>query len=257
MINLNFRTASSENRVFYQRETIRRGRQLLEILDSFMRTTCLKESPVFIANTSLTETEFLSYLRESNFSLSECSDGDHSVIQDNGSAVDFSQKGGCFDLHQDGLGNKDLPDIAMLFCVSPGKQANPTFFCDTLEVIEKVAEDEQAFEVLKSLEFVYIDKSGRQQAHPFVAVNSHTGAPYLHLGSRGYLRQQSVDYAPSIREISKLLQKIFALADDATFLEHVWQKGDVAIWDNRRLLHGRGGQVNDRERKLVRLLLNR
>lgn len=241
-------------RVFYQEDPIRRGQELIEFVDTVMRS---EKCPVFVTNSSLTESELLSALRESTLRLSGCSDGDYSIVQNQESRVDFSQKGGFFDLHQDGLQNDKVPDVGILFCANPGEGANPTVFCDTLEIVERLAEDEHVLATLKSLQFVYIDKSGREQIHPFLAVHSLTGKPFLNLGSRGYLKQRSVDQAPSIRDISNLLNRVFELADNATFLEHSWQKGDLIVWDNRRLLHGRGWRTIDRERKLVRVLLSR
>jgi alpha-ketoglutarate-dependent taurine dioxygenase len=253
MTNLMLQTSKLDDRIFYQGNLIRQGQELIEFVEAFL---CSEKYPIFIANSSLTESELLSALRASTLGLTESSDGNYSIVRDQESHLDFSQKGGFFDLHQDGLGHHNVPDVGILFCVNPGKGTNPTIFCDTLEIIRRLTEDEHTLETMNGLQFVYIDKSGREQIHPFLAMHDLTGEPFLYLGSRGYLRQRSVDQAPSIRDISNLLNRIFELADNATFLEHYWQKGNLIIWDNHRLLHGRGCQTRDRDRRLIRFLLN-
>ena len=232
--------------------------QISDLLPILKHKTTLTDTPVFRFSTSIPAEDLISGLRKSELCLAPCSDGDHSVVQDRERPLDYSQRGGFFDLHQDGMAQKHIPDMGILYCDNPGQRLNPTVFCDTTEIIEKLRlNSPHRFDVLRALDFIYLDKSGQETQHPLTDRHALTDQLFINLGSRGYVRQKSVIEAPSIREMSDLLSEVFALAEQATFYRHCWSKGDLVLWDNHRLLPGRGGATIDRDRRLVRFILNR
>jgi alpha-ketoglutarate-dependent taurine dioxygenase len=245
-----------DDRIDHTREMVRTSEELMCLIKERIASP---RSPITVLNSPLPPDDIINAIRGSDLKLRTCSDGDHSVVQDRQSEIDYSQRGGFFDLHQDGMGHTQIPDLGILFCVDAGAGINPTVFCDTTEIVDGLAVQHQgrADELLSALEFVYLDKSGQETFHPLLAAHSVTGRPILNLGSRGYVRQQVAPNTPSIRDISFILSGIFALSDDATFYRHWWRNGDLVLWDNRRLLHGRAGQQKDQSRKLVRFVIDR
>jgi taurine dioxygenase len=86
--------------------------------------------------------------------------------------------------------------------------------------------------------------------HPAVATNPRTGRPALRISE-----QQSdrlVDWDPARSEA--VLQRLFAaLSAPANVVEHHWRTGDLVVWDNRALQHGRPPLPGSGERTLRRV----
>lgn len=73
--------------------------------------------------------------------------------------------------------------------------------------------------------------------HPIVSTHPETRANSLFLGRR--FKHYIVGYP--VEESDRLLDALWAHAtQDRYTLEHVWQEGDVVLWDNRCTLHRRG-----------------
>lgn len=84
--------------------------------------------------------------------------------------------------------------------------------------------------------------------HPIVRRHGETGRDALFLGRRDHA------YIPglTIEDSEALLNDIWqwaALPENT--LEHIWQTGDVIIWDNRAVLHRRKA-FDDRSRRLMK-----
>jgi taurine dioxygenase len=86
--------------------------------------------------------------------------------------------------------------------------------------------------------------------HPVVVPNPRTGRPALRVNE-----QQSdrlVGWPPDRSEA--VLQALFAaLSADANVVEHHWRTGDLVVWDNRAVQHGRPPLPGPSERTLRRV----
>ena len=75
-----------------------------------------------------------------------------------------------------------------------------------------------------------------RQTHPVVKSHSRTGAPMLFLSEMHTSHIEGLDSAHS----EALVQRLFAhLYDPACLVTHDWAQGDLLIWDNVALQHGR------------------
>lgn len=87
--------------------------------------------------------------------------------------------------------------------------------------------------------------------HPAVAVNPRTGRPALRVGEQQSDRLLELD--PIAGEA--ILQECFALlaAEDNGY-RHEWRTGDLVVWDNLALQHGRPAVEHSGERTLRRVV---
>lgn len=87
--------------------------------------------------------------------------------------------------------------------------------------------------------------------HPAVAPNPRTGRPALRVGEQQSDRLVGLDPAES----EALLQQAFAVlyADDNVYAHH-WRTGDLLVWDNLALQHGRPALAGTGERTLRRVV---
>ena len=93
------------------------------------------------------------------------------------------------------------------------------------------------------------DPEAPRYAHPIVRTHPETGKKSL------YLNRLMTDYIVDMdaAESRDLLgQLIDHVEDDRFIYEHRWREGDIAIWDNRTLLHGRTDFDPSEERHLRR-----
>ncbi len=72
--------------------------------------------------------------------------------------------------------------------------------------------------------------------HPLVCTHPDTGRRMLFLGRRRNAYIQGLDLTAS----EQLLNELWTYADRAEFAwAHVWQVGDLVMWDNRCTMHRR------------------
>jgi taurine dioxygenase len=107
------------------------------------------------------------------------------------------------------------------------------------------------------------DLSGRNRAddidpflprstHPVVLHNPVTGTPFLYVSEN---QTDSIIGLPP-DESETILQSLFeALYDPSNVLDHRWNVGDIVIWDNLTLSHGRRNIANDGPRVMQRVVL--
>ena len=77
---------------------------------------------------------------------------------------------------------------------------------------------------------------GLTAVHPIVLTHPHTGRPILFVNE--LMTDSIVELPPDRGEA--LLQQLFAAFDDPDITyRHRWQLGDLVVWDNLALQHGR------------------
>lgn len=84
-------------------------------------------------------------------------------------------------------------------------------------------------------------------SHPIVSTHPETGRNMLFLGRRHSAYVNGLSLADS----EALLDELWAHTTDPRFVyEHVWQQGDVVVWDNRATLHKRDAFASSSRRVL-------
>lgn len=84
-------------------------------------------------------------------------------------------------------------------------------------------------------------------SHPIVSTHPETGRNMIFLGRRHSAYVNGLALADS----EALLDELWAHTTDARFVyEHVWQQGDVVVWDNRATLHKRDAFASSSRRVL-------
>lgn len=132
--------------------------------------------------------------------------------------------------------------------VEPG--VAPTLFASTAAAYEDMRSELQA--KVRSLRAVnVIDASRaldddtvvhpkfanpRQAVHPVVYPHPRTGRPLLSVNEAQTLEIQGLESEDSESLIAEITSYIY---DDRNIVEHEWQKGDLVVWDNLTLQHGR------------------
>lgn len=86
--------------------------------------------------------------------------------------------------------------------------------------------------------------------HPAIAVDERDGRRFLYVNE---LMTEEID-GLSQAENRETLDAVFAhIRQSPDHYRHVWQKGDLVLWDNRRALHARTDFPADQPRKLRRV----
>ena len=88
--------------------------------------------------------------------------------------------------------------------------------------------------------------------HPVLLTNSDTGVEVL------FISEMQTDAIVGLEpdESERILAELRALLyDDGNIYEHHWRVGDLAVWDNLALQHGRGAPPDDEPRTLRRVPL--
>ncbi len=76
----------------------------------------------------------------------------------------------------------------------------------------------------------------QQATHPVVYPHPRTGRPLLSVNEQQTLRIEGLDEQASEELIGEITGVIYA---DGNLVEHRWQQGDLVVWDNLAVQHGR------------------
>jgi gamma-butyrobetaine dioxygenase len=154
----------------------------------------------------------------------------------------------------------------MLHCIKQNDGAGgASIFSDGLAAAEALSKsDPTGFELLCTLPVLYDDLDPREQkdrryhleaVHPVLQRNPATGqcvALHVNNGVRSSLLASASSNTQELKDHYKALGTFRVMLDSPTFLfEQLAHPGDVWIFDNRRVLHGRRGlTAGCRERHL-------
>lgn len=93
-------------------------------------------------------------------------------------------------------------------------------------------------------------------AHPLVRIHPATGKPALYLGRRRDWPSNYIVGMPN-EESEALLDRLWAHATQEKYAwKHVWQVGDVVLWDNRCAMHYRSEVDSSQPRVMHRTVIN-
>lgn len=207
---------------------------------------------------SLTAAGFISHVAEHPLRILASSDGLVSEVHEERVTNDFSRQSGNFDFHTDGLVYDSVPQFVLLYCDNPGSGAAETLVADSRRVCQRLSKSE--LNLLAQCETEYQGKLGNIIRHPVVVDHPSSGEPVLNLGTHGLLRpwltsgQQAG--SPPLREVVRIMSKLYAAIDDSIVLRHCWQRGDALLIDNYAYLHARLARSRDSNRRLLRIWLS-
>ena len=117
---------------------------------------------------------------------------------------------------------------------------------DGLKVIHKYQSSRQTNRVSKRPEGEM--KAMPEATHPLVRTHPETGRKALYLNANRMEQIAGMERAES----DKLLDQLIAHAIEPRFqYRHVWQQGDIVIWDNRATMHKANADYPEGERRLM------
>lgn len=157
------------------------------------------------------------------------------------------------------------PDIgASLHATDVVDGASATKFASTANAYERLPADlQKRLEALEVLHVYQWDLTRRNRksemrpdspmtAHPAIWTHPLSGRKALYIS---YAQADSIVGMPP-DESERLLQELFAvLLDASNIYEHQWNNGDLVLWDNHLVLHGRDEVAHVGQRTLERVAL--
>jgi alpha-ketoglutarate-dependent taurine dioxygenase len=197
----------------------------------------------------------------------ESSDGAVSHVRDNPAAgtADNSASSRYFFLHTDGKYLQEVPEMVVLHCVDPGTSEIPTVFVDTKDIMDVLQKTDRLDEA-RGYEFIFRNKGGINFVRPLIEINPVNSESVMNIavGSpQCHLRPQD-DSDRTQREADEFYDLLEAIVEeDVPIASHTWRRNDAVVFDNSRLIHGRGLaehkslEISDVQRHLHRIWLSR
>lgn len=223
-----------------------------------LRVLCAYLEPVsFLGSVSMGDT----------FTPIASSDGYVSHVRENAEAAtdDNSASSRYFSLHTDGKYLPKVPEVVILHCVDPGTTEIPTVFVDTKDIMEVLRVTDR-LEEARGYDLVFRNKDGVEFVRPLIETNPTNGEQVMNIaiGSPQCHLRPHYDNGRSQEDADHFYGQLEKITEqDIPKLSHQWKKNDAIIFDNLRLIHGRGLPehktltISDIQRHLHRIWLNR
>lgn len=200
------------------------------------------------------------------FTMIESSDGVISHVKEtlHANPLDNSKSSGYFVLHTDGNYLEKVPEIVILHCIDPGKSEMPTVFLDTEELLN-LLKVENKLDEAKEYQFVFKNKKGIEYRRPLVEEHSITGELLMNIAiaSAQCHLEASLESTKTQIDADRFYELLGTLVEKKlTRIPFYWKKNDVVVFDNLKLIHGRGlpeqnhTEFVDTERHLCRMWLD-
>lgn len=198
-------------------------------------------------------------LAEEDFSLAPTWDGAITDVVSGTDETDHGKNSKEFPFHTDGVYYEAPPHYVILYCASIGGTGGKTFFTRTSDVIASLRKEFDP-NLLESMNVVYMERERHRYRHPLIEMVD--GEEVLRWSSALYLEPDIQKISEPNRKRSALLLPALMTSINQTMreqvcYEHQWHRGDLLIFNNRKVVHGRTHvQDPERERHLYRVLFN-
>jgi len=184
-----------------------------------------------------------------------------SNIKENGEYIGASPKGP-LRFHSDSAFDEMPAKASLLYGIELPKSGGDTLFISMVEIYAALSDAikeriQDKWAVNYHLPSLPLDPNqseaqrmltARRAAHPMVIAHPDTGKPVLFVNR--HMTRQIVGMAQDEAEV--LLEELYGIIEDpANIYAHEWRKGDLVVWDNRCVQHGRS-DFDPAERRLLR-----
>ncbi len=135
------------------------------------------------------------------------------------------------------------PGLQILHCLENSASGGEAVMVDGFRIADHLARHEpDAYRILTSERFAFQNRSKTSDYRwlsPVIVLDPATGAP-VEVRIAGFLRGPMALPADRMGPAYRALRRIFALSRDPRFrLTYGYRPGDLVLFDNRRILHGR------------------
>jgi taurine dioxygenase len=186
-----------------------------------------------------------------------------SNVRDENGKLIGSSADGPLSFHSDGCFNEIPPMASLLYGIEIPREGGDTLFISMHEVYDDLsAEMKKRLAGLTAVNYHTYDVKGvesgadksargkdvRNSTHPVVIRHPVTGNPSVFVNR--HMTREVKELSPT--ESERLLAEIFDIIErPERIYAHKWRKGDLVIWDNRAVQHGRS-DFSPKERRLLR-----
>lgn len=186
-------------------------------------------------------------------------EGKIAKVENKGNVQDYGKNGLAFPFHNDGPYFHRVPKWVILYCRKAGNGGGQTFFSNTNKVIAELRERFDS-NLLQSMNIVYMHRDRTKFRFPLVQKDEQ-GGEHLNWNTSLYLEPDLQVILESNRQsftqrANELMSTINLLLEKNMVLEHDWNDGDLLLFDNHLLLHGRRVVPAGSERLLYRIWID-
>ena len=184
-------------------------------------------------------------------------------IRENGEPIGFLPDGE-LQFHSDSAFLQEPLSATVLYAVEIPSHGGNTLFSNTYMACEALAPElkdrlanrkgHNVYDFTTQIKTGKLDRAGLPHAvHPVLRTHPETGTKAIYVNR---LMTEEIDgMAPD--ESTTVLAELFEAIERPEFIyEHVWQKGDLIIWDNRCAQHARRDFPADETRLMRRVGVN-
>ncbi|OGI95456.1 hypothetical protein A2917_02765 [Candidatus Nomurabacteria bacterium RIFCSPLOWO2_01_FULL_42_17] len=205
-----------------------------------------KEGPrLKIFDVDLDAESFIKLLSESEILTPiASSDGIISHVKESpeAGASDYSRSSRYFGLHTDGQYLTKVPEIVVLHCVDAGTSDIPTVFGDTKDIIDILRNTSQ-LEEAKEYEFLFRKKEGLEFVRPLLEKRYQNDELIMNIAvaSPKCCLRPLPGSSKTQEDADKFYDLLGEIAEkNLKIIPHTWKKNSAIVFDNLRLIHGRG-----------------
>jgi taurine dioxygenase len=186
-----------------------------------------------------------------------------SNVRDENGKLIGSSADGPLTFHSDGCFNEVPPKASLLYGIDIPSVGGDTLFVSMYQVYDALRpETRERLQGKQAVNYHSYDSNGaesgltkeqrgtavRNSTHPMVIRHPVTQKPAVF--ANRHMTREVVGMEPG--EARALLDEIFDVVERPEFIyAHKWRKGDLVIWDNRAVQHGRS-DFSPQERRMLR-----
>ena len=160
--------------------------------------------------------------------------------------------------HSDRAYSEKIDDIAVLQCVDIEDSASPTLFCDMQTPVQYASEEilnagktEYWNKLSKYYDYAVYPVTYKKESHRRLHKRSKVKRPLIMEDKLGWFLTYNQAYT-----ICEFSEEIEDLCYKSKYIyEHKWKKGDLLLFNNRKITHKRFGSESHIRRDLLRISL--